>query len=101
MSSPDEGFDCSGLVYYTHGRVGVGVPRTSRDQYRASEKIPTAAARPGDLMFFSDQNKLSHVAIYTGGGRFIHAPSSGRRVSEASLDNPYYRKHLIGIGRLY
>ena len=100
-SSPTEGFDCSGLVYYTHGAAGVRVPRTSRDQYRVASKIPLDAARPGDLVFFSDQAKLSHVAIYLGDGRFVHAPSSGKVVSEGRLREPYYRKHLVGLGRLY
>ena len=100
-STPTQGFDCSGLVYYTHGAVGIGVPRTSKDQYQRAAKLPLGAAKPGDLVFFSDQKKLSHVAIYVGGGRFIHAPSSGKVVSEAHLDQPYYQRHLVGVGRLY
>ena len=98
---PTEGFDCSGLVYYTHGAVGLAVPRVSRDQYRRARKVSLAEAEPGDIIFFSDAAKLSHVAIYLGNGRFVHAPSSGRTVSEADLNAPYYRSHLVGIGRLH
>ncbi|HEY5569452.1 MAG TPA: NlpC/P60 family protein, partial [Gammaproteobacteria bacterium] len=57
-------------------------------------------ASKGDLVFFQDQEKLSHVGIYLGGGLFVHAPSSGSTVSVASLDTPYYQRHLIAVGRL-
>jgi cell wall-associated NlpC family hydrolase len=98
---PNEGFDCSGLVYYTHGKMGVAVPRVSRDQYKRARKIPVSAAKPGDILFFSDAVKLSHIAIYIGNGHFVHAPSSGKNVSLGELNAPYYQKHLVGVGRLY
>ncbi len=98
---PAEGFDCSGLVFFTHRQVNLRIPRTSRDQYRAARPVPRSEARPGDLVFFSHQRKLSHVGIYLGNRRFVHAPSSGRPVAVAHLDAPYYREHLVGMGRLY
>ncbi|NNC63458.1 MAG: C40 family peptidase [Gammaproteobacteria bacterium] len=98
--SPATGFDCSGLVYYSYAEAGVPVPRTSTDQFRAARKISLADAEPGDVVFFQDQEKLSHVGIYLGQGRFIHAPSSGRTVSVASIDSPYYQEHLVAVGRL-
>ena len=100
-ASPEQGFDCSGLVFYTHQRVGLAVPRTSQSQYHRALKISRTQARPGDLVFFSDQKKLSHVGIYLGGGSFIHAPTTGRRVSEGHLSQPYYQQHLVGFGRLH
>lgn len=99
-ASPDGGFDCSGLVYYAYTMSGVSVPRTSQDQFRAARKIALSAAERGDIMFFQDQEKLSHVAIYVGAGRFVHAPASGRSVSVASIETPYYQRHLVGVGRL-
>ena len=99
-TSPSEGFDCSGLVHYTYARVGLDVPRNSRELYAATRKIPLDAANEGDLVFFQDQEKLSHVGIYLGDGLFVHAPSSGRTVSVSSLDNAYYLRHLVGVGRL-
>jgi cell wall-associated NlpC family hydrolase len=51
-------------------------------------------------MFFQDQTKLSHVGIYVGDGLFVHAPASGENVAVASLDSPYYREHLVAVGRL-
>ena len=98
---PAQGFDCSGLVFFTHRQVNLRIPRTSRDQYRAARPVTLQQARPGDLVFFKDQSKLSHVGIYLGDQRFVHAPASGRHVAVARLDAPYYREHLVGLGRLY
>ncbi|MGE0032055.1 MAG: C40 family peptidase [Steroidobacteraceae bacterium] len=97
---PSEGFDCSGLVYYTYTSNGHAVPRTSSEQFNVARGIPLAQAAEGDLVFFQDQEKLSHVGIYLGDGRFVHAPSSGGTVSVASIDTPYYQRHLIAVGRL-
>ena len=94
------GFDCSGLVFYTYQRNGFDAPRTSLAQFRAARKISLADADAGDLVFFQDQEKLSHVGIYLGDGRFIHAPASGRTVSVAHLGSPYYQQHLVAVGRL-
>jgi cell wall-associated NlpC family hydrolase len=95
------GFDCSGLVQYTFKNAGVELPRTSRDIFRRSQLINPKDLRPGDLVFFAiSSNKVSHVGIYDGHKRFIHAPSSGKGVSYASLDNSYWRKRLVGAGRL-
>jgi cell wall-associated NlpC family hydrolase len=94
------GFDCSGLVNYAYRHAGILVPRTSSDQYRYALKVPLHNLQSGDLLFFRLlPPKVSHVGIYDRDGRFIHAPSSGKVVSYASLDNPYWRDHLIGAGR--
>jgi cell wall-associated NlpC family hydrolase len=99
-SSPSEGFDCSGLVHFVHARNGLYVPRSTREQFRASTAVSLSAIRPGDLLFFRiNDDKPGHVGIYTGQGRFIHAPSSGKAVSQANLDNPYWDSRLIGAGR--
>lgn len=99
-ADPAEGFDCSGLVYYAYSSNGHAVPRTSRAQFDAALKIPFAQATEGDLLFFQDQESLSHVGIYLGDGRFVHAPSSGDSVRVASIDSPYYQRHLVAAGRL-
>ena len=91
------GFDCSGLVQYAHRQIGIDVPRTTRDQWSRAQRPERRHLIPGDLVFFAlDGNKSRHVGIYEGGGVFIHAPSSGKRVSRASLDNPFWRNRLIG-----
>lgn len=94
------GFDCSGLVSYAYRSAGIRVPRTSGEQFLQSSRVSMQNLQPGDILFFRlSPPKVSHVAIYDRDGRFIHAPSSGKRVSYASLDNPYWRKHLVGAGR--
>jgi cell wall-associated NlpC family hydrolase len=99
-ADPTAGFDCSGLVYYTYTLHGHAVPRTSREQFGVAQKITLAQAGRGDLVFFQDQEKLSHVGIYLGDGRFIHAPSSGGTVRVADIQSPYYQRHLVAVGRL-
>lgn len=94
------GFDCSGLVQYSYNKVGLSVPRTSRAQYSASERLNLKDARVGDLVFFNFDRSISHVGIYLGGGRFVHAPSSGKRVEVSSLRQPPYSNHFAGVGRI-
>ncbi len=94
------GFDCSGLVSYVYRSAGIRVPRSSNEQFRQSAPVSLQNLRPGDLLFFRlSPPKVSHVGIYDRDGRFIHAPSSGKRVSYASLDNPYWKEHLVAAGR--
>jgi len=91
------GFDCSGLVQYAHRVAGIEVPRTTADQWSVARTPGRRHLLPGDLLFFYiDQKKPSHVGIYEGHSVFIHAPSAGKAVSRASLDNPYWQQRLIG-----
>ncbi len=97
-SSP-AGFDCSGLVQYAYRNAGLSVPRTSRDQLKASMPVTLEHAGPGDLLFFRSKD-YSHVGIYLGEGRFVHAPSTGRTVSIASFNDAYYRRNFVRAGRM-
>lgn len=98
--SPRQGFDCSGLVFYSFEQMGLKVPRTAADQRKAAERVRRSDLEPGDLVFFrSSKGRVDHVGIYAGDGRFIHAPNSGSVVSYASLDDPYYRSHFVSAGR--
>jgi len=94
------GFDCSGLVFYAYGEVGVLVPRTSGEQLRASHPLNVEQAVPGDLVFFRTSKRAWHVGIYLGDQSFIHAPSTGRAVVTERLDDEYYLRHRIQIRRL-
>jgi cell wall-associated NlpC family hydrolase len=94
-----DGFDCSGLVYFSYQQAGISVPRSSKEQLKATTPIDLDDARRGDLLFFRNLFKVSHVAIYLGDGRFVHAPSTGKQVSVASMDNSYYREHFVRAGR--
>lgn len=94
-----QGFDCSGLVHYSYRQAGVNVPRTSAAQYSATRKISLSEARAGDLVFFRDGRRISHVGIYIGGDQFVHAPKRGSNVEIMSLDVPWYRSRFAGVGR--
>lgn len=97
-SGPD-GFDCSGLVQYSYSQAGVRVPRTTGQLWSATQTVKRDALRVGDLLFFSIEGKMSHVGMYLGGQRFVHAPSSGRSVSVATLNSPFYEAAFIRAGR--
>ncbi|OHD65548.1 MAG: hypothetical protein A2176_03070 [Spirochaetes bacterium RBG_13_51_14] len=92
------GFDCSGYVMYVYQRNGILLPRSVVRQYKAGKKIGLERVKPGDLLFFrtSRKRRLSHVGIYCGDDRFIHAPRSGKKVSFADMDKAYWRKRYIG-----
>ncbi len=100
-SNPLEGFDCSGLVLFTHSQVSRGIPRVSKDQFNQSSNIGLDQLMPGDLLFFRTGSTPTHVTIYIGDRKFIHAPSSGKEVKIGSMDNPYFKPRLVKAGRLY
>ena len=95
------GFDCSGLVQFGYQQAGVALPHNTAQQRRISQRVKLAELRRGDLLFFDQEGKKhSHVGIYLGERRFVHAPSSGKHVRNDSLDNPYWKKHLSEIRRV-
>jgi murein DD-endopeptidase len=98
-----KGFDCSGLVFFVHNDLGIAVPRTASQQYAASTPVNVQKLMPGDLLFFHTlrRKRISHVGIYAGGGRFVHAPQTGGRIEVRELNDEYYGTRLIGAGRLY
>jgi cell wall-associated NlpC family hydrolase len=87
--SPSTGFDCSGLVQYVMAHFGADLPRTSREQALVGKKIERdiASLKPGDLLTFGRGKRISHVGIYIGDGRYVHAPTPGARVKVESLAN--------------
>ena len=96
-SSPRTGFDCSGFVAYVYGHFGVALPHYTVSQFGRGRRVGRWALHPGDLVFF---NGLSHVGIYLGHGRFIHAPHSGTRVRIARLGENWYRSTYDGARRI-
>ena len=94
------GFDCSGLIFFSYQQAGVSVPHSTAEQRRVTQRVKVAELKRGDLIFFDQRGrKNSHVGIYLGERRFVHAPSSGKYVRNDSLDNPYWKKHLSEIRR--
>jgi cell wall-associated NlpC family hydrolase len=97
-----DGFDCSGLVFYTHRQLGVTVPRTSRDQARTAREVKERKLQRGDLVFFRIGSRfVNHVGIYIGERQFVHAPGSGKPVTINSLDDEYYAKRFSSAGRYW
>ncbi len=95
-------FDCSGLVTYVHRQLGIETPRTAAEQYAAARPVRLSGLTPGDLLFFrTSGRRVSHVAIYAGEGRFVHAPQTGRPVELRTLDDEFYAPRLVGAGRLF
>ena len=96
-----EGFDCSGLVKYSYGRAGIAMPRDTQSQRRMSMLVSVHGMREGDLLFFDQEGKkTSHVGMYLGKGRFIHAPSSGGKVRTDSVNAEFWKKHFVEARRV-
>jgi cell wall-associated NlpC family hydrolase len=97
-TSAQQGFDCSGLTMTVYRLNGLNLPRSSRQQYRAGTPVPRNRLRPGDLVFFdiSGRGTVSHVGLYAGSGRFIHAPKSGGTIRTENLQNRYFKRRYVG-----
>jgi len=101
-TSPEAGFDCSGLVGYVfRTALGMDLPRVSRDQAKTGELISDRAALvAGDLVFFGRRGRVDHVGIYVGEGRFLHAPSTGKDVRVDSLASGYWSNKFMQARRV-
>jgi len=102
-NSPEAGFDCSGFVSYLYRRLGIELPRSSSDQFVALPRIERSSLQPGDLVYFrtAGSRRISHVGMFLGGDRFIHATSSStRRVMVSSLSERYWTRTWAGARRV-
>ena len=95
--SPDTGFDCSGLVRWAYGRVGVDLPHSSYALYNVGRRVPASRMAPGDLLFFEG---LGHVGLYVGKGKMVHSPETGRAVEVVRLNATGYGSRLVGARRV-
>jgi cell wall-associated NlpC family hydrolase len=86
-TTPKGGFDCSGLVRYVLAALKISLPRTAAQQASIGDNVPkdTTRLRPGDLLTFGRGNKVTHIGIYVGNGRYVHASPKAGRVIETSL----------------
>lgn len=99
-STPQTGFDCSGLTQWTYKQVGISLPRTAQEQFYASKKVAVSEAKAGDLVFFTGTyagKYITHVGIYLGNGRMYNSNDSGIKYDNLS---GYWKKHLVGYGRV-
>lgn len=100
--SPTTGFDCSGLVAHVFQQAyALRLPRNTHGQSQVGSDVPTHALEAGDLVFFNTLNRpYSHVGIYLGDGRFVHAPRSGARVRVERLNAVYWARRFDGARRV-
>jgi cell wall-associated NlpC family hydrolase len=91
------GFDCSGLVMWAFGQVGVSLPHSTYAQYNMGVAVSKDQLQPGDLVFFDG---LGHVGIYIGGGQFVHAPHTGDVVKISGMDEGWYSSTYVGARRI-
>lgn len=98
----DTGFDCSGLVVSVYQQsIGLLLPRRAEQQAAATQKIDKADLQPGDLVFFNTMRRtFSHVGIYVGNGKFIHAPRTGAEVRVESMGGSYWQRRFDGARRV-
>ncbi|MGD1986155.1 MAG: NlpC/P60 family protein [Desulfobacterales bacterium] len=96
--SPRTGFDCSGYTMVVYRLNGLDLPRSSRQQWEIGKQISRRQLQKGDLVFFatSGGGRISHVGIYTGEDKFLHAPSKGSRIKTSSLSSKYFRSRYVG-----
>ncbi|SHE43654.1 Cell wall-associated hydrolase, NlpC family [Caloramator proteoclasticus DSM 10124] len=95
------GLDCSGFVQYVYKKMGVVLPRTASQQARVGLAVSKDNLRKGDLVFFETVSAgISHVGIYLGDGKFIHASSTKKGVTISSLDSGYYSERYRGAVRI-
>ena len=97
-TSPASGFDCSGLVYWAYGRLGIEVPRTTYALYREGRRVPRRRMKAGDVLVFSG---LGHVGLYIGHGRMVHAPHSGALVETYRLRSSYWGSRIVSIELIF
>jgi cell wall-associated NlpC family hydrolase len=96
-TSAGTGFDCSGLTMTVYQLNGFDLPRTSRQQFATGMPVDRSALKQGDLLFFSaGGDAVSHVGIYAGGGRFIHASGKGKQIRMDALSEDYYMRTFLG-----
>lgn len=101
--NPSSGMDCSGMVSYIYKHaVGMDLPHNAYRISKISRKIPMSEIRPGDLVFFDTQHRpYSHVGIYIGKGRFVHAPGTDGKIKISNLSSRYFARRLEGAGTLF
>jgi len=101
-TSPGSGFDCSGLVWHVYRQAaGLALPRTADEMGRAGRPVEWDDMRPGDLVFYNTLGReFSHVGIYIGEWRFVHAPSNGGKVEIVSMGNTYWARRFSGARRV-
>lgn len=102
-ASAQKGFDCSGLTMTVYRLNGLDLPRKAYSQYRAGTAVGRSEISPGDLVFFATASgdRVSHVGLYSGAGKFIHAPRRGKSIRISSLSSVYFKQRYKGARRYF
>lgn len=101
-SSPQRGFDCSGLVWWSYKQHGVKLPRITTDQARIGKAVSKKQAKPGDIVVFrtSQSPRGLHTGLYAGADKFIHSPGKGKKVCLDELSAPHWKGKLVSVRRI-
>ena len=100
-NSPTQGLDCSGFMQYIFKRsMGITLPRTSAEMATVGQQVDRANLKPGDMVFFGSGGRVSHVGMYIGNDRFIHAPRTGRDIEITSMSGNYWKSRYITARRV-
>ena len=101
-TSPTTGMDCSAFMQYIFRRtMQVNLPRTSSEQAKVGTQVSRSALQPGDMVFFSPGGRrISHVGMYIGNGRMVHAPRTGKNIDITSIDSGYWAKYYTTARRV-
>ncbi len=99
-TKPSTGFDCSGLLYWTFAQHGITIPRTAREQMKVGSSVDRSKLRPGDIVGFRISRRGYHTGLYVGNGKFVHSPSSGKRIREDKINDAYWKKRFVTARRL-
>ena len=100
-NSPTQGLDCSGFMQYIFKRsMGITLPRTSAEMATVGQQVDRANLKPGDMVFFGGGGRVSHVGMYIGNDRFIHAPRTGRDIEITSMNGNYWKSRYITARRV-
>lgn len=100
-TDPGTGFDCSGFTTWVYKKLGVNLPRSSREQFLEGKVIAKSQLKKGDLVFFGSKHRITHVGIYLEDNKFIHSSSSGDTVKISSLDEPTWERKYSGARRVF
>lgn len=101
-TSPTSGFDCSGFMQHIFRKAfAVNLPRTAAEQARVGSYVSRSSLQPGDMVFFrTSGRRISHVGMYVGNDRFIHAPRTGKRIEITNLSNKYWSARYAAARRV-
>lgn len=100
-TTPKTGFDCSGLIHWSYNACGVNIPRNTNDQAKVGRAVTKSQLRLGDIIVFRISARSGlHTAIYSGNGKFIHSPSSGKQIREDTLGADYWARRYVSARRI-